>query len=246
MIAPAVIAIVPARGGSKGLPRKNLRGLGGLPLVAWSVAAGLEATAVGAVIVSTEDEEIASVARACGAEVPFLRPRELAQDDTPDLPVFEHALGWLERERGWRPELVVQLRPTSPFRPVGMVDEAIERLRAQPEADALRSVTSPSQTPFKMWRLSGRLLEPLLGTLGEELFNAPRQRLPSVYWQTGHLDVIRRATLVEMGSMTGRRIAPFVVEPRYAIDIDTLEQLELAEWLLSREAMDVVRPRGGS
>ena len=246
MIAPAVIAIVPARGGSKGLPRKNLRGLGGLPLVAWSVAAGLEATAVGAVIVSTEDEEIASVARACGAEVPFLRPRELAQDDTPDLPVFEHALGWLERERGWRPELVVQLRPTSPFRPVGMVDEAIERLRAQPEADALRSVTSPSQTPFKMWRLSGRLLEPLLGTLGEELFNAPRQRLPSVYWQTGHLDVIRRATLVEMGSVTGRRIAPFVVEPRYAIDIDTLEQLELAEWLLSREAMDVVRPRGGS
>jgi len=246
VIAPAVIAIVPARGGSKGLPRKNLRGLGGLPLVAWSVAAGLEATAVGAVIVSTEDEEIASVARACGAEVPFLRPRELAQDDTPDLPVFEHALGWLERERGWRPELVVQLRPTSPFRPVGMVDEAIERLRAQPEADALRSVTSPSQTPFKMWRLSGRLLEPLLGTLGEELFNAPRQRLPSVYWQTGHLDVIRRATLVEMGSMTGRRIAPFVVEPRYAIDIDTLEQLELAEWLLSREAMDVVRPRGGS
>ena len=246
MIAPAVIAIVPARGGSKGLPRKNLRGLGGLPLVAWSVAAGLEATAVGAVIVSTEDEEIASVARACGAEVPFLRPRELAQDDTPDLPVFEHALGWLERERGWRPELVVQLRPTSPFRPVGMVDEAIERLRAQPEADALRSVTSPSQTPFKMWRLSGRLLEPLLGTLGEELFNAPRQSLPSVYWQTGHLDVIRRATLVEMGSMTGRRIAPFVVEPRYAIDIDTLEQLELAEWLLSREAMDVVRPRGGS
>ena len=246
MIAPAVIAIVPARGGSKGLPRKNLRGLGGLPLVAWSVAAGLEATAVGAVIVSTEDEEIASVARACGAEVPFLRPRELAQDDTPDLPVFEHALGWLERERGWRPELVVQLRPTSPFRPVGMVDDAIERLRAQPAADALRSVTSPSQTPFKMWRLSGRLLEPLLGTLGEELFNAPRQRLPSVYWQTGHLDVIRRATLVEMGSMTGRRIAPFVVEPRYAIDIDTLEQLELAEWLLSREAMDVVRPRGGS
>lgn len=245
MSGPTVVAIVPARGGSKGLPRKNLRPLAGVPLVAWSIAAGLEATTVGAVLVSTDDDEIAALARAFGADVPFLRPPELARDDTPDHPVFEHALRWLERERGWQPELVVQLRPTSPFRPVGMVDEAVGRLRAQPEADALRSVTSPSQTPFKMWRLAGRLLEPLLGTLGEELFNVPRQRLPSVYWQTGHLDVIRRVTLLEMGSMTGRRIAPFVVEPRYAIDIDTLEQLELAEWLVSRDRLEVVRPTAG-
>lgn len=242
MSGPRVVAIVPARGGSKGLPRKNLRPLGGHPLIAWSIAAGLDAAAVGAVLVSTDDVEIGAVARECGAEVPFLRPAELARDDTPDLPVFDHALRWLERSRGWIPELVVQLRPTSPFRPVGLVDEAIAQLRAQPEADSLRTVTSPVQTPFKMWRLGGRTLEPLLGSLDDELFNAPRQRLPTVFWQTGHLDVTRRSTVLDQASMTGRRIAPFVVEPRYAVDIDTLDQLELAEWLLARDTLEVVRP----
>jgi N-acylneuraminate cytidylyltransferase len=237
-----VVAIVPARGGSKGLPRKNLRPLAGFPLLAWTIAAGRAASQVDAVLVSTDDEEIAEVARGFGAEAPFLRPAELARDDTPDLPVFEHALGWLERERGWVPELVVQLRPTSPFRPVGMVDEAVSLLRAHTEADSLRAVTTPAQTPYKMWRVEERLLAPLIGSFEEELFNAPRQRLPRVCWQTGHIDVVRPATILEKRSMTGRRIVPYVVDPRYAVDIDTLEQLELAEWLLARDTVHLVRP----
>ena len=237
-----VVVIVPARGGSKGLPRKNLRPLAGQPLLAWTIAAGRAAALVSTVLVSTDDEEIADVARQFGADVPFLRPAELARDDTPDLPVFEHALSWLERERGWVPELVVQLRPTSPFRPVGMVDETVSLLRAHPGADSVRTVTPPGQTPFKMWRCEGPVLEPLLGSLEEELFNAPRQRLPPVYWQTGHVDVTRPATIREKRSMTGRRIVPYVVDPRYAVDIDTLEQLELAEWLLARDTVTLVRP----
>ena len=194
-------------------------------------------------MVSTDDEEIAAVAEAFGAEVPFLRPPDLARDDTPDWPVFEHALGRLARERGWMPELVVQLRPTSPLRPTGMVDEAIALLRSQSEADSLRAVTSPGQTPYKMWRLRGCLLEPLLGAPEQELFNAPRQQLPPVFWQTGQLDVIRRETILDRGSMSGQQIVPFVVEPRYAVDIDTAEQLALAEWLLSRDEQELVRPR---
>jgi N-acylneuraminate cytidylyltransferase len=237
------VVIVPARGGSKGLPHKNLRPLAGFPLLAWTIAAGRAAATVDAVLVSTDDGEIAEVARGFGAEAPFLRPAELARDDTPDLPVFEHALRWLEGERGWTPELVVQLRPTSPFRPVGMVDEAVALLRAHAGADSLRAVTSPSQTPYKMWRLEGRRLQPLLGSFEEELFNAPRQRLPPVYWQTGHIDVVRPETiLLGQRSMTGRNIVPFVVDPRYAVDIDTLEQLELAEWLLARDTVTLVRP----
>jgi N-acylneuraminate cytidylyltransferase len=239
---PAVVAVVPARGGSKGLLRKNLRPLAGHPLVAWSIAAGRAAAVVEAVLVSTDDEEIAAVARAYGAEVPFLRPAELARDDTPDLPVFEHALAWLERERGARPELVVQLRPTSPFRPMGMVDDAVALLRAHAGADSLRAVTAPAQTPYKMWRLRGPILEPLLAGLDEELFNAPRQKLPPVFWQTGHIDVVRRTTIVERHSMSGKRIVPLFVDPRYAVDIDTLEQLELAEWLLAKDAVTLVRP----
>ena len=237
-----VLAIVPARGGSKGLPRKNLRRLAGFPLLAWTIAAGRAAAQVTTVVVSTDDEEIADVARQFGAETPFLRPVDLARDDTPDLPVFEHALRWLESERDWRPELVVQLRPTSPLRPTGMVDEAIALLRGHPGADSLRAVTFPSQTPYKMWRLESGALAPLLGSFEEELFNAPRQRLPSVYWQTGHIDVVRPATLLDQRSLTGRRIVPFVVDPRYALDIDTLEQLELAEWLLARDTVRLVRP----
>jgi N-acylneuraminate cytidylyltransferase len=240
--APGVVAVIPARGGSKGLPRKNLRFLGGHPLLAWSIAAGRASAAVDAVIVSTDDEEIAAVARAYGADVPFLRPHDLARDDTPDLPVFEHALGWLAAEHGQAPEALVQLRPTSPLRPAGLVDEGLALFRRHPEADSLRAVTSPSQTPYKMWRLRGSLLDPLLGSMDEELFNSPRQRLPAVYWQTGHLDVVRASTILDRRSMTGRKVLAFPVDPRYALDIDSLEQLELAEWLLEREALDVVRP----
>jgi N-acylneuraminate cytidylyltransferase len=241
---PAVLALVPARGGSKSIPRKNLRLLGTHPLIAWSIIAGRTATSVGAIVVSTDDDEIAGVARDYGADVPFVRPKRLAQDETPDLPVFEHALRWLEQERGWRPEIVVQLRPTSPFRPAGMVDEAVALLRAHPGADSLRAVTSPGQNPFKMWRLDGRFLQPLHGALADELFNAPRQRLPTVFWQTGHIDAMRRRTVLEKGSMTGPRIIPFFVDPRYALDIDTPEEWEFAEWLLGR-GVEVVRPTTG-
>jgi N-acylneuraminate cytidylyltransferase len=240
-----VVAIVPARGGSKALPRKNLRPLAGHPLVAWSIAAARAAATVDQVIVSTDDEEIAAVARAYGALTPFLRPAELARDLTPDLPVFEHALAWLERERGERPELVVQLRPTSPFRPLGMVDDAVALLRSHAGADSLRAVTAPTQTPYKMWRLAGTVLAPLLSSIDDELYNAPRQKLPPVFWQTGHVDVVRRATILERRSMSGRRIVPLFVDPRYAVDIDTLEQLELAEWLLARDAVTLVRPEAG-
>jgi N-acylneuraminate cytidylyltransferase len=239
---PPVVALVPARGGSKSIPRKNLRPLGGHPLIAWSIAAGRDARSVEAVVVSTDDREIADVALDYGADVPFLRPKELARDETPDLPVFEHALRWLERERGWRPEMVVQLRPTSPGRPAGMVDEAVARLRAHPNATSLRAVTSAGQNPFKMWRSGGEYLAPLIGGLRDELFNEPRQRLPPVLWQTGHVDAIRPGTILGEASMSGRLILSFLVDPRYSLDIDTPEQWAYAEWLLGNGSLDIVRP----
>src|SRR5512145_3318540 len=116
-----VLAIIPARGGSKGIPRKNIRNFAGWPLIAWSIAAAQQAESVTRLLVSTDDEEIAAVARQYGAETPFLRPAEFAQDATTDLPVFEHALKWLAEHENYRPDVVVQLRPTSPIRPRGMV-----------------------------------------------------------------------------------------------------------------------------
>ena len=145
-----ILALIPARGGSKGIPRKNIRSFAGYPLVAWSIAAARQSQLVTRVIVSTDDEEIAAVAREWGAETPFLRPAEFAQDKTTDLPVFEHALKWLEEIEGYYPEVVIQLRPTSPIRSRTMLDDAIRILLDHPDADCVRGVVPSAQTPFKM------------------------------------------------------------------------------------------------
>ena len=220
-----ILALIPARGGSKGIPRKNIRSFAGYPLIAWSIAAAKQSELVTRVIVSTDDEEIAAVAREWGAETPFMRPAEFAQDKTTDLPVFEHALKWLEDVEGYRPDIVIQLRPTSPVRPHKMVDDAIRILLEHPDADCVRGVVPAGQNPFKMWRFhgEGKPLNPLLTVDGiAEPYNAPRQILPPVYWQTGHIDAIRTATIAQKVSLTGDVIYPLVIDPKYTVDIDTL------------------------
>src|SRR5512146_2665623 len=134
------LAIVPARGGSKGIPRKNIRDFAGYPLIAYSIAAARQADAVTRVIVSTDDEEIAQVGRQWGVETPFLRPAEFAQDNSTDLPLFQHALKWLDEHEGYHPQVVLQLRPTSPLRPRNLVDRAVSTLLAHPDADSVRGV----------------------------------------------------------------------------------------------------------
>ncbi len=160
-----VLTFIPARGGSKGIPRKNIKNLAGHPLIAYSIAASLEAELVKRTIVTTDDPEIAEIARKYGAEVPFLRPEELAQDDTRDLPVFQHALTWLKEQEGYQPDLVVQLRPTSPFRPPGLIDEAINILLDNPEATSVRGVVPSNQNPYKMWQiLENGAMRPILAS----------------------------------------------------------------------------------
>src|SRR3972149_10870259 len=185
-----ILAIIPARGGSKGIPRKNIRNFAGWPLIAWSIAASKQSECVTRLLVSTDDEQIAAVAREFGAETPFLRPAEFAQDHSPDLPLFEHALKWLAGHEGYKPDVVLQLRPTSPIRPRGLLDEAVKILLAHPDADSVRGVVPAGQNPHKMWRISG---DPLTGA-GDgpmknlldvpgiaEPYNAPRQMLPPIY-----------------------------------------------------------------
>jgi len=243
--APEVLALIPARGGSKGIPRKNIRDFAGAPLIAYSIAAGLRANTITRVIVSTDDEEIAEVARAWGAEVPFLRPAELAEDQTPDYPVFRQALDWLAEHEGYRPEVVVQLRPTSPVRPISCVDDAVNLLLAHPEADCVRGVVPAGQNPYKMWTIdaeSGQM-RPLLSLPGvPEPYNAPRQALPPTYWQTGHIDAIHTRTILEKGSLTGEVILPLVIDPRYTVDIDTPADWERYERLMLDPNLQAVDP----
>src|SRR5512143_1233731 len=133
-----VLALIPARGGSKGIPRKNIRPFGAFPLIAYSIAAARQADLVTRVIVSTDDVEIAGVARQYGAETPFMRPAELAADRTMDLPVFQQALDWLDQNEGYHPEIVLHLHPTSPVRPRGCLDQAIRQMLEHPEAGCTR------------------------------------------------------------------------------------------------------------
>ncbi|MBQ4514259.1 MAG: acylneuraminate cytidylyltransferase [Anaerolineaceae bacterium] len=246
---PEVLAIIPARGGSKGIPRKNIKSFAGYPLIAYSIAAGLQSELTTRVIVSTDDEEIAEVARKWGAQTPFLRPAEFAADNTLDLPVFQHALTWLKKHENYVPDIVVQLRPTSPARPVGMVDEAIRLLMNHPEADSVRGVVPADENPHKMWRVDTEtgLMHGLLKVDGiDEPYNAPRQKLPPVYWQTGHIDAIRpERTFMAGDSMSGKNILPLFLDPDYTIDIDTPFDWMRYEWLVTHAGLNMVWPGRG-
>jgi CMP-N,N'-diacetyllegionaminic acid synthase len=231
---PEVLALIPARGGSKSIPRKNLLMLAGKPLIAYSIEQALASRHITRTIVSTDDPEIAAVAREHGAEVPFTRPAEFAQDLSTDLDVFRHALITLRDAESYSCECVVHLRPTGPVRRVTRIDEAIGTFLRSPDADSLRSVTSPVQTPFKMWRIEAGYLEPLLDVAGMcEAHSMPRQSLPEVFWQNGYVDIVRPRIVLEFATMSGRRILPFVVnEP--VLELDYPENIPVVEAALRR------------
>lgn len=240
-----VLAIIPARGGSKGIPRKNIKDFAGYPLIAYSIVAALQSKLVTRVVVSTDDNEIAAVARQWGAEVPFMRPAEYAQDNTLDYPVIRHALDWLEENEGYHPEVVVQLRPTSPVRPKKCLDDAVNLLLEHPEADCVRGVVSAAQNPFKMWTIDSQSgqMKSLLTVEGlKEPYNAPRQILPETFWQTGHIDAIRTRTIIEKCSLTGNVIYPLQIDPRFTVDIDVPSDWKFSERLVQNGDLDMIDP----
>ena len=149
-----IFSIIQARGGSKRIPKKNLKLLGGYPLIAYSIAASRLCKSVQRTIVSTDSKEIARVAKKYGAEVPFMRPAKFAQDHSTDLDVFSHAIKWLEKEGGSLPDLLVQLRPTTPLRDPVLIGEAIKKIKNNPQANSLRSAHQVGQPPQKMFQIS--------------------------------------------------------------------------------------------
>jgi CMP-N-acetylneuraminic acid synthetase len=215
------LGLIPARGGSKGVPRKNLRELGSKPLIAWTIEAA-RAASLDRVVVTTDDEEIAEVARACGAEVPFLRPAELGADDTPDLPVYRHALA----ELGGAPQVVAWLRPTVPLRTAADVDAAVALLE-ETAADTVRSVTRADHSPYWMGRVEGDRFVPLF----EEVFDR-RQLLPEVYRLNGAVDVVRCASVGDV--LFGGDVRAYVMPPERSVDIDSDLDFAFAEALVAR------------
>lgn len=236
-----VIGIILARGGSKSIYKKSIAPCAGKPLLTYTIEAAQHAKSLDRVIISTDDEEIAELARSQGVEVLFMRPKELAEDSTPDLPVFEHALNWLLEHEGQLPEMVVHLRPTTPLKASADIDEGVRLMRENPEAGSVRSVCEPIHTPFKMFRIKEgeKYLTPLLSKEYPEVFekykepyNMPRQVLPTIWRHSGYVDIIRSSTILEECSMSGKNILPLSFSAWRDIDIDSKKDLEYASLVI--------------
>ncbi len=222
-----VLAIIPARSGSKSIKDKNIRLINGKPMLAYSIEHALQAKCIDRVIVSTDSEEYAKIARKYGAEIPFIRPKELATDTSLDIDVFEHVLKYLEENEGYLPELVVQLRPTYPVRKITDIENMVSYMKNNPDIDSMRCIAPAKEIPYKMWfKGNDGIISPIMTDI-PECYNMPRQRLPKVYYQNACIDVIRAEVIVKKHSMSGERIAGYEMNENF--DIDTEEEFRAAE-----------------
>ncbi len=232
-----VYAIIPARAGSKGVPDKNIRLIAGRPLLAYSIIAARRCSLIDRVIVSTDSQRYAEIALEYGAEVPFLRPAEFASDEAGDPEIMNHVLGWF-REHGWNePELLVHLRPTTPFRDPDLIAEAITLLRGEPEATALRSAHEMANTAYKCFEVeSGRLKSAIIGSFDLDACNHPRQSYPVTYDCNGYVDILRPDFINKNpGKVHGDRVAAFITP--FVGEVDTFAELEYLEYFADRNPL---------
>lgn len=246
--SPTIVALIPARAGSKRVVKKNIRRLGGHPLIAYTIASALESAVFDAVMVSTDSEDIAEIARHYGAEVPFLRPAEYAADRSPDIEWLSHMLGRL-RDDGRLSDCFGLLRPTSPFRTAATLQRAWSEFRAEAaDVDSLRAVEKTRLHPGKMWLIQGRRMTPAVTEIGDARspesppwHSTPYQALPPVYSQNASLEMAWSRVVLEDGSIAGTTIMPFVSEAWEGFDIN-----DEIDWLVAEELIrrgDALPPR---
>lgn len=230
--SPVVVGVIPARSSSKSIPRKNIAMVAGKPLIAHTIQAALDAKLIDRVIVSTDSQEIADMARSFGAEVPFLRPPELAQDDTPGIEPIIHAARWLNNNDDYHPDYVMVLQPTSPLRTAEDIEAAVQLAQKQ-QADSVVSVCPVHQHPYWMKRITddGRLVDFL--SLGTDYTR--RQDLPPVYALNGAIYLVRCEVLLEHKTFYTDHTYAYVMPPERSLDIDTLQDLYLAGLILKEK-----------
>jgi N-acylneuraminate cytidylyltransferase/CMP-N,N'-diacetyllegionaminic acid synthase len=232
----AVLGIIPARGGSKGVPRKNIKELAGKPLIVWTIETALASSCLDRIIVSTDDPDIAKIAREYSVEVPFLRPRELSRDDTSDMPVYQHALFWLHKRESYRPEIIAWLRPTSPLRTSEDIDGAVNHL-LHTDADWVRSVCLAEHHPYWMVRIKEGRLSPFQEGIDIGKY-IRRQLLPQVYRINGAVDAAWWKTIMEKGLLYSGDVRGYIMPQERSIDLDSSWDFALAEFLLKRRNSD--------
>lgn len=234
-----IAAIIPARSGSKGVPGKNIRKLQGFPMIAYSIAAARMSSVIDRIIVSTDSEEYAAIARDYGAETPFLRPAELASDKSTDIDFMEHAINWLYENEGSVPEFFVHLRPTYPLRDVDKIEDAVIRMKNDPNASSLRSAHIADVSPFKWFqKTSDGYFHPMFEGMTLDDANRPRQDFPTVYIPDGYVDVVRTECIVKNDVLHGDKMIGYVVED--GIDVDTLKDMAHLEQLIAGTSSSLI------
>ena len=232
-------AIIPARGGSKGVPGKNIRTLRGHPMIAYSIIAARECTNIDRVIVSTDSSKIAEIAKSYGAEVPFMRPPKLAGDLSPAIDYMAHACDQLAALDNYKPDMLVMLLPTTPLRDPAVIDEAITKLRRTPEATGLRSAHELQEPPQKMMGVeNGYLCGLFPSDPRPEYFNLPRQIFPIAYHPNGYIEIVRRKTLVNEGTLYGTRILGFITP--FTIEIDAHKDFDYLQFIIDQNEHPLV------
>ncbi len=231
-----VMGLIPARSQSRGVPGKNIRTLGGVPLIAHSIRAAVAASGLDRVIVSTDSADIASIAREYGAETPFLRPDEFADDEATDRDVMSHALSWLKENEAVSFDLLVYLRPTTPFKTAGMIDAGIEKMK-KGDFTAVRSVTEVEGVshPYWMYRREDDVLRPFVDGVDVMKDYYRRQLLPECYRLNGVIEVVDAARVEAGNDIYGERIGCVVIPADKAHDIDTQTDFLFCEFLMSRQ-----------
>jgi|TARA_Y100000310_G_scaffold321577_1_gene379438 N-acylneuraminate cytidylyltransferase len=233
-----ILGIIPARGGSKSVPRKNIKLLHGKPLIAWTIEEAKKSKYLTRIIVSTDDKEIAGVSKKYDAEVPFLRPKEISGDLAKDIEFLTNALDFLEKKENYKPDIVVLLRVTSPLKTVYNIDEGIKVLINNREADAVRPIVEASKHPYKMWKITDnkKWIEPFFPksfTSMDEPYNGPRQILPDAYSHTGAMDIMKLDTIRKLKSTSGNKLGYFFMKPEESVNIDNPIDFKIAEILMA-------------
>ena len=231
-----ILTIIPARSGSKGIPHKNIKEFKGKPLLAWSIEQSLKSKYRDSmrIIVSTDSKEYAEIAKRYGAEVPFLRPKDISQDLSTDYEFIKHALTWFKKNERFIPEIILQLRPTQPCRKVEDIDECLDLfIERVDKYDSLRTVVEFKKSPYKMYRIENNVLKPLFKEIKgiTEPYNQCRQVLPKTYLHNGYIDIIK-TSVVYKGTISGDKIYPYIMRDTDIIDIDLME-----DWIKAGKKM---------
>lgn len=228
-----ILAVIPARGGSKGVKRKNIRELNGRPLIAWTIEQAKKSKYIDRVVVSTEDEEIAKISKEYGAEVPFLRPEELAKDHTSGIDPVIHCIEWLEKNQKYHADYVVLLQCTSPKRKAEQIDEAIEKMLSQQgRADSIISVCRAEHSPYWMQKVNDSgLLEDFIRH--DRVSYARRQDLPEVFRLNGAIYIAKTKSLLENRDFQTNRTLPYIMDEFSSLDIDNELDFRIAELIMN-------------